>query len=350
MNWQDPRELRRQHLEALLHRLQRQEAVDREDVALLSDLTPEEARPWRDAWPRLPVETRRQVCAWMCELLDADARHSFFEIGRIAVEDEDPQVRAAALRLLAVEDTEARTVVTLLIRHLWDEDEGVRAQAAEGLALYVLMGMVDRLPRKLFRRAVAALLHVLHEAPPTAPVWPNALKAVSYTDLDHLKDLLEFAYYQGDPRLRAASLIAMGRTLNPEWHRYILADLQHRQPQVRAAAAEAAGFAEIKEALDDLLYLLTDAVREVRMAAAWAVSEISDDEAHLDVLEQAWLQAEDDEERAAMEDALSNLQFRLMRQELNLLDLALKEGLDEPPRLGFRDEDEPRGSNGEHPA
>ena len=86
------------------------------------------------------------------------------------------------------------------------------------------------------------------------------------------------------------------------------------------------------------------------MAAAWAVSEISDDEAHLDVLEQAWMQAEDDEERAAMEDALSNLQFRLMRQELNLLDLALKEGLDEPPQLDFRDEDEPRGSNGEHPA
>lgn len=347
--WEDPQKARRAALDRVLASLRAGCLPSEDDLPVLSDLTPEEARAVRQVWPDTAQDVRRDLMARLCALLEEDLRYSFLEMARMAVDDPDPDVRAAGLRLLAVEDTEVRTVVPLLIRHLWDEDERVRAQAAESLGPFVLAGMTQDLPSKWLRRMVAALLHVLHETTPETPVWASALRSVSYADPRGLGDLLELAYVYGSTDLRCAALIAMGRTMNPRWHRYILADLQHTHPRVRAAAAEAAGFAEIPEALDDLLYLLTDAARDVRMAAAWAISEISEDEKHLDILEQALAQAEDDVERKALEAALSNLEFRLARGEITLMEWALKEDLDDEPRLDFRETSSQQDNGNEAP-
>ncbi len=343
--WEDPREKRVRAFAGLLKHLQSPNpTLQKEHVRVLADMAPEEVQHWKRLWSRLPLAVRQRVMDLCCGLLEEDPRLSFFDVGRLALEDEDPYVREQGLRLIGVEDLEARSVVPLLIRHLWDEAPQVRAQAASQLGSFVLQGMVHQMPYPLLRRAVAALLYILHEEPPTAPVWAQALMAVGYAAPRGLEDFLEFAYYQGDIRLRCAALVAMGRTLDERWKAYILADLQHPHPDVRAAAAQAAGLAEVREALDEVLYLLTDASKEVRIAAAWAVSELSEDEQHLTVLEQAWRQAEDDEEIQALEEALQNLEFRLMRREWNLLEWALKEDLDQPPRLDLRPS--PGGTNG----
>lgn len=336
--WEDPRQKHRQAFAGLLRRLQQPNpALEREHLRILSDLEPEQLRQWKQVWPRLGREVRQRVVDLCCYLLEDDPRLSFFEVGRLALEDEDPYVREQALRLIGIEDLEARAVVPLLIRHLWDESPLVRAQAARQLGPFVLQGMVDQMPYQLLRRAVAALLYVLHEEPPTSPVWAQALMAVGYAAPRGLSEFLEFAYYQGDIELRCAALIAMGRTLDDQWKNYILADLQHAHPKVRAAAAQAAGFAEVKEALDEVLYLLTDASKEVRKAAAWAVSELAEEEEHLQVLEQAWREAQEEDEIQALEEALQNLEFRLMRREWNLLEWVLREDVDQPPRLDLRE-------------
>ncbi len=337
--WQDPELEKERVFQSLLERAQTNGAdLEHHHVQVLSDLTPEQVRQWKELWTRLPVATRRRIVALCGHLLDDDPRLSFFEVGKIALEDEDAEVREHGLRLVGIEDLEARAVVPLLIRHLWDEAPRVRAQAAEELGRFVLQGMVDQMPFALLRKAVAALLYILHEEPPTAPVWSQALMAVGYAAPRGLGEFLEFAYYQGDIELRCAALVAMGRTLDPAWSRYILADLQHPHPKVRAAAAEAAGFAEIREALDDVLYLLTDVSKEVRIAAAWAVSELAEEDEHFEILEQAWRQAQDEDEIEALEAALQNLEFRLMRREWNLLEMALKEEWDKdhPPKLDLR--------------
>lgn len=338
--WQDPEQAKEQDFQNLIEQAHKNGAqLEREHVQVLSDLSAEQVRRWKDVWIRLPVGTRRRIVALCDRLLEDDPRLSFFEVGRIALEDEDAEVREYGLRLIGIEDLEARVVVPLLIRHLWDEAPTVRARAAEELGRFVLQGMVDQMPFALLRKAVAALLYILHEEPPTAPVWAQALMAVSYAAPRGLGEFLEFAYYQGDIELRCAALVAMGRTLTPAWKRYILADLQHPHPKVRAAAAEAAGFAEIREALDDVLYLLTDASKEVRMAAAWAVSELAEEDEHFEILEQAWRQAQEEDEIEALEAALQNLEFRLMRREWSLLELALKDEWErgQPPTLDLRE-------------
>lgn len=348
--WQNPEQAREQKFQNLIEQAYKKgDQLEQEHVQVLSDLSAEQVRRWKEVWLRLPVSTRRRILALCDRLLEDDPRLSFFDIGRIALEDEDAQVREYGLRLIGMEDLEARSVVPLLIRHLWDEAPMVRAQAAEELSRFVLQGMVDQMPFPLLRKAVAALLYILHEEPPTAPVWARALMAVGYAAPRGLGEFLEFAYYQGDIELRCAALVAMGRTLDPTWKRYILADLQHPHPKVRAAAAEAAGFAEVREALDDVLYLLTDASKEVRMAAAWAVSELAEENEHFHILEQAWRQAQDEDEIEALEAALQNLEFRLMRQEWNLLELALKEEGDQqqPPTLDLREVQNGR-PNGDH--
>ncbi len=352
--WTNPEQEKEQDFQHLLERIQAQgQQVEAQDMRVLSDLDREQVRRWREVWLHLPLATRRRVTALLADLLDDDPRLSFFEVGKTALEDEDPEVRRHALRLLGVEDSEARTVVPLFIRHLWDEAPAVRAQAAEELGRFVLQGMVDQMPYSLLRKAVAALLYILHEEPPTEPVWAEALKAVAYANPRHLKDLVEFAYFQGDIALRCAALVAMGRTLDEAWTDFILADLDHAHPKVRAAAAEAAGFAEIQEALDHLLYLLQDVSEEVRTAAAWAVSELAEEDEHLAILEQALREAQSEAEAAALEAALQNLEFRMMRREWNLLEMALKDELEQPPRLDLRTDsldagptEPPNGANG----
>ncbi len=343
--WTNPEHEKERLFQSLMERARRGSAqLEAQHLRVLSDLTPEQARRWKALWPRLPVTTRRRMTELMARLLEDDPRLSFFEAGKTALEDEDPEVRVQALRLLGVEDLEARTVVPLCIRHLWDEAPQVRAQAAQDLGRFVLQGMVDQMPFALLRKAVAALLYILHEESPTSEVWAEALKAVSYANPRGLKDFLEFAYFHGEIPLRCAALVAMGRTLDDAWRDFILADLEHPHPKVRAAAAEAAGFAEIREALDELLYLLQDVSEEVRVAAAWAVSELADEDEHAEILEQAWREAQSDAEAESLEAALQNLEFRLMRRDWNLLEMALKEEMDQPPQLDLSG---PAGTNKE---
>jgi len=98
--------------------------------------------------------------------------------------------------------------------------------------------------------------------------------------------------------------------------------LHHISPRLRAEAARAAGEMVLSEAVDDLLELLQDATAEVRMMAAWALSEIGGGEAIAEALTGAREDAVDDEEAQVMQDALDNLAFTDGMGELLMMDFS----------------------------
>ena len=71
---------------------------DRALLALLSNLLDDDLLRMRTLWPDLALPVRRELIAILEELADADFALDFYTVFRIALTDQDAEVRAAGLR------------------------------------------------------------------------------------------------------------------------------------------------------------------------------------------------------------------------------------------------------------
>ncbi len=338
----------------------------------LADLSPDEARALEEIWPQLGLARRRALAEDMHELLEMSHQFSFREMGIIALRDPDPYIRKKAIEILWFED-DPQLIPLLLARLHEDSDKQVRALAAAALADYVFQGEVEELPRAQFTAIVEALLNVLRSEESPPEVRYRALEAVSFASSEpEVGEWIEQIYQQsvtsGDEEGLRAALFAMGRSVDPRWTRYVVLHLHDPRPSVRAEAATAAGRLEMVRVLPDLLELLEDANKYVRMAAAWALSELGGaNEQVARALRKALRRAEDEEEAQMMAEALDNYDFQtslvlgnldmlemtLQVGETDLLDVHLPEGVD-LQRLNGHDhshpEEAPDNDAGESPA
>ncbi|NPA26657.1 MAG: HEAT repeat domain-containing protein [Chloroflexi bacterium] len=299
----------------------------------LSDLSPEDARVLAEAWPTIPLARRRSLLEDMLAFLDYSDRFSFREVGLIALDDEDPYVRKMAIDALWEEGDEriARRLVQLLRN---DPDPEVREQAAAALGEYVYLGEIEEISPETYREVAQALREVLLSDQEPLAIRRRALEAYSFaTDPDvprWIEDFYRRGVEQEDEASLVSALFAMGRSADPRWTRYVVLHLHDRRPKVRAEAATAAGRLEMKRAIPDLLELLEDANADVRMAAAWALSELGGGEERVEeALQRALQRAEevgDEEEVQVLAEALDNLAFQnsIVMAQLDLLDMALE--------------------------
>jgi len=320
--------------EALLRALQDEEQIfPIEGLYRLSDLSPEEAQAIAEVWPTLSPARRRALVEDMHDLLEMSHQFSFAEIGYIALRDEDPYIRHKAIELLWFED-DPRPIPLLLERLREDPEEQVRATAAAALGDYVLQGEVEELPEWQYRPILNALLEVLRDEHEVPQVRHRALEAVSYaSSVPEVLEWIEREYRRSveaddEDGLRAA-LFAMGRSADPRWTQYVVLHLHDVRPSVRAEAATAAGRLEMTRVIPDLLHLLEDSNKYVRMAAAWSLSELGGaNEQVARALRKALRRAEDEEEAQVMAEALDNYDFQtsLILGDLDMLDLTLRAG------------------------
>ncbi len=321
-------------LDTLLRLLQDETIILPPDVLYrLSDLGPDEAQAVAEVWPKLSPARRRGLVEDMHDLLEMSHQFSFLEMGRIALQDPDPYIRHKAIEILWFED-DPHLIPLLLTRLREDPDEQVRATAAAALGDYVFQGEVDELPEWQHRPVVEALLEALADDDEGATVRYRALEAVSYaSSVPEVREWIERVYRQSladndEDGLRAA-LFAMGRSADPHWTQYVVLHLHDVRPSVRAEAALAAGRLEMTRVIPDLLHLLEDPNKYVRMAAATALSDLGGaNEQVARALRKALRRAEDEEEAQVMAEALDNYDFQtsLVLGNLDLLDLTLKAG------------------------
>jgi hypothetical protein len=284
----------------------------------LSDLSRDDLQLIAANWANIPLPNRRTLMEDVDMISGEDTLLSFESISRLALDDPDPHVRELGVHSLWEYERHdlARRYLSFLER---DESADVRAAAAEALGKYVFLGELDKLPDDLADRIEAGLLAKINGDDATH-VRLRTLESLGYSGRDEVHPIIETAYSSGNDDWLISALIAMGRSANERWNKHVWNMLNHDRSDVRLEAARSSGELELRDHLDRLIELLEDPEEEVRMAAAWSLSQIGG-EGVREALEQLYEEAEDEAELDHIESALDNLDFTEGTELFSILDV-----------------------------
>ena len=271
----------------------------------LSDITKEQLGLFRATWATIAAERRRLIIRQLAEITEQSFEVNFDPIFLLAMEDEDSQVRAAAIEGLW--ENENRALIAPLIRMMQsDEAEIVRAAAAAALGRFVLLAELDKLDSATGARIEEALRATIANPAETVEVRRRAIESIAYSSKAGVRKIIREAYESEDEKMQSSALFAMGRSADPYWRQVLLNELESRNPELRYEAARACGELELASAVPRLAELaLQDPDREVQQAAVWALGNIGGKEARR-ILEMCYASG-DEVLRDAAADALDEM-------------------------------------------
>ena len=312
-----------QTVEVLLTQLRDDDVLpSAQELVVLSDLSLADLRRVKEAWDTISDGCRLHVIQSLVEESAANLHVQLGRLLRLALKDELPEVRVLAIRGLW-EDREADLVGPLI--HILNNDpyDIVRAAAAEALGAFVLAGELDELSPALAMRAEDALLAVLHADMEPLTVQAYALESIAFSGETGIRDLIEDCYYSHDDQMRVAALRAMGRSADVRWRPTVQAELGSPETEMRAAAARACGELEARDSLEDLIELLSDESKAVRLAAIFALGRLGGRRAK--EMLNAMSASEDADEAKTADDALEEALFYGDAQGIPLFDESLED-------------------------
>ena len=243
------------------------------ELQRLSDLSPEQAAQFAERWADISVRRRRRILQELIDLAEDTVELNFATAFRHALEDEDVEVRLAAVRgLWEHESPDLIDNLTALAET--DDGAAVRAEAALALGRYVLLFEIGRLRERHFERAAAALRRVVENAAEIEEVRARAIEAIGPHDANWVRQAVTQAYESGSHRLKVSAVNAMGRSAAPRWLPLLKRELASDDAELRYEAAVASGSLADEAAVPSLVPLATDPDDEVRAAAISALGEI----------------------------------------------------------------------------
>jgi HEAT repeat protein len=288
--------------------LQRLRETPLSDAALyrFSNLHSQELALLARAWPALPVDQRQRIVSRMVEMSETDFEVDFSELFKIALGDQDPYVRTAAIEgLWEVEDVALiRPLIRLLKK---DEAEIVREAAAISLSRFALLAELGRLSSRYSVMVWDALWDAVHDPQEDLSVRRRAVESLAYFDRPEVAQVIRRAYADEEDIMRISAVFAMGRSADETWNDQVMAELAREDPAMRYEAARASGALRISEAVPLLSKMVADPDIEVKLMAVWAMGQIGGSEARR-VLE-ICCEIGDEALRDAAEEALEELEF-----------------------------------------
>jgi len=283
----------------------------------LSDLEGEDATRIKEVWPQIPDWRRRTLLEDIEQLADDNFLLSFEHICRVAIDDEDPRVRFLAVRpMFMYEPVDLIPQILEMLEQ--DSDINVRAVCASTLGKFIYLGEIEEIPTGIKEKIVDCLLRVT-QGKDDRDVRRRALEALGYANRKEIPQLIEKAYQSQEQDWLVSALFAMGRTCESRWSPKVIDTLQHQSPAIRFEAARSAGELEIRDAVNHLLDLLDDTEADIRMAAAWSLSQIGG-EGIRESLEKQMKVTRDQEETSLLQDAIDNLIFNEDMELFGLLE------------------------------
>ena len=276
-------------------------------LADLSDLDAADARRLADAWPSIVPERRFSIVSELTELTEDNVDLNFDAVFKTALADGDANVRAAALRGLT--EHEGRDLITVLADLLRnDADAGVRREGAIALGRYALAAELGFLRDDDAEAIRATLIESAEDADEDERVRARAVEALGALSGDETDNLIESIYGEESLSLKVGAVDAMGRSCSETWLPVVIRELQNQAPEMRHAAAFAAGEIGDESAIPPLKRVaIEDPDPEVRLAAVHALGEIGGKRARVAL--QGVLYEGDDALREAVEEAMSELSF-----------------------------------------
>jgi HEAT repeat protein len=273
----------------------------------LSHLEGEDVVTFSGAWPEIAMMRRLNVVRDLSDLADDNIELNFDAIFKIALADEEPYVRAAAIRGLD-EYEEVDLIPTLIDLLLIDQDAEVRREAAIALGRYALAAELDKLSPEDTHAVRNALIESAEDLEEDERVRARAIEALGVISGEETENLIESIYEEDSLWLKVGAVDAMGRSCDSLWLPIILRESEHRAPEMRHAAAFAAGEIGDEEAVPQLRRMaLEDPDREVQLAAIRSLGTIGGPMARVAL--QGVLYEGDDALQEAIEVAISEIDF-----------------------------------------
>lgn len=322
------------------HLLDSKKDIPQNHLQYYSDLDPKSLRLFMDVWPSVKPNRKLLLLNELLQHLDSDNLVSYEDIGRALLNDENGEVRALAIGLLA-ESNDPKLASKLIDIFLTDTELAPRIEAAQLLGEFVLLGELEELNPELKTKIEDALISVIRGEENPA-LRKRALESLGYSSREEMVNIIESAFQRADPTWVASALHAMGLSHDDRWNDDVVSKLLDEDPRIRFAAAEAAGELNIEAAAPIMLQMLEDEEEDddVISATIWSLSQIGGEDARIYIVNLIE-NTEDEDLVAFLEDALENLDFNEELDKFDLLSLDEDdlEDLDELDELEDDEED-----------
>jgi HEAT repeat protein len=273
----------------------------------LSDLTDAEIKKLQPAWSALSAEYRRKVMRELAEASETDFELDYAAVGRMGLQDEDAQVRAAAVEALWIDES-PELMARLIELAQWDEANEVRAAALVALGRFVLLGEYGELPEDQVTKLHEIIINLWTDEQEDLNVRRRALEAIANSSHEIVPDAIEEAYHSSERLMKISAVFAMGRSCDERWNDRVLREMSGLDAELRYEAARAAGEIGITEAVPLLGRLAMGNDRETQEVAIWSLGEIGGRDALriLSALADDAKKAEDDDLIEAVNEAISS--------------------------------------------
>lgn len=271
-------------------------------------LSRDEAEQFAETWREIDPSRRLRVLSDLTDLAEDNVEVNFDAVFKLGLDDEDSGVRAAALQgLFEYDEPDLIPKLAEILRE--DPDAEVRRESAVALGRYALAAEFDRLSDADARAVKDALTGSVEDLEEDEVVRARAIEALGAISGEETQNLIESVYEEGDSLwLKVGAVDAMGRSCDPIWLPLIMREMQSQAPQMRHAAAFAAGSIADEEAVDALSEMaFYDPDVEVQRAAIAALGEIGSQRAKV-VLKNLLYEGED-ELREDIQEAIANVDF-----------------------------------------
>ena len=254
----------------------------------------------------IDFEYRRSIVGQLVELAEENVDYSFDRIFMTLMEDEDEEVREAAI--MGLWESEDRALIEPLFeRLLFDNEERVRAVAAQSLGRFAVLAELGDLLERDTNRVREGLLDVIrNEQEPSFEVRRRVIEAVSAFTSEEVRQLILETYDSASDTLRASALYAMGQNADTSWLTYVREEMESESDEVRFEAAGAAGRIGDERLIPALARMGMEDNTEIQGAVVTALSAIGGPAAQR-VLRR-FLQHSDENFRELALDALESMQ------------------------------------------
>jgi HEAT repeat protein len=272
----------------------------------LSNLDDEEAERFTGAWSETEGGRRLSIVNELEDLAEDNVELNFDVVFKTALHDDDPQVRATAIRgLYEYERPDLIPVLADILRD--DTDADVRREAAIGLGRFALAAEFGQLDQSDADAVKLALTDSVENLEEDELVRARAIEALGAISGEETENLIESVYEEGGLWLRIGAVDAMGRSCDEMWLPLVLSETENPAPEMRHAAAFAAGSIGDEGAVDRLAEMaLHDPDRQVQLAAVRSLGEIGGRRAKVAL--NNLLYEGHDELRAAIEEAMQEVE------------------------------------------
>jgi HEAT repeat protein len=225
-------------------------------------------------WLEIARDRRCELVKALLLLAEENVDVDFRELFVMCFDDPDPTVRAVAVE--GVWEDENPLLLRRLLKLVDDPASEVRSMVMAGLSRFAYMSAVGNLAGEHAATVRTTLFNVAVDSDQPLEVRRRAVESMGYfSDSAEVQREVGRAYEHSNQHMRESALVAMGRSMLPEWAPYIRRELQSTVPALRYEAARAVG--EYGEDADDLvdavLPLVDDADTDVSLAAIWALGQ-----------------------------------------------------------------------------